>query len=123
VIGVVRNPDRVPELRERGVELRRADLAERAARAAFTAPALELRSAIADFFTTMRWPALATAARLRKSRRLTPRRVIWRRVVVGIEVLLPVRTLDEGKTAASSAANVPQAPSQVKGSSLTGAVR
>jgi nucleoside-diphosphate-sugar epimerase len=29
VIGVVRNPDRVPELRERGVELRRADLAER----------------------------------------------------------------------------------------------
>jgi dihydroflavonol-4-reductase len=28
VIGVVRNPDRVPELRERGVELRRADLAE-----------------------------------------------------------------------------------------------
>ena len=29
VIGVVRNPDRVPELRDRGVELRRADLAER----------------------------------------------------------------------------------------------
>jgi dihydroflavonol-4-reductase len=29
VVGVVRNPDRVPELRERGVELRRADLAER----------------------------------------------------------------------------------------------
>ncbi len=29
VIGVVRNPDRVPELRARGVELRRADLAER----------------------------------------------------------------------------------------------
>ena len=29
VIGVVRNPERVPELRERGVELRRADLAER----------------------------------------------------------------------------------------------
>ena len=29
VIGVVRNPDRVPALRERGVELRRADLAER----------------------------------------------------------------------------------------------
>ncbi|HEY8155109.1 MAG TPA: NAD(P)-dependent oxidoreductase [Myxococcota bacterium] len=28
VVGVVRNPDRVPELRERGVELRRADLAE-----------------------------------------------------------------------------------------------
>lgn len=28
VIGVVRNPDRVPELRGRGVELRRADLAE-----------------------------------------------------------------------------------------------
>ena len=31
VIGVVRNPDRVPALRERGVELRRADLADRAA--------------------------------------------------------------------------------------------
>jgi dihydroflavonol-4-reductase len=30
VIGVVRNPDRVPELARRGVELRRADLAERA---------------------------------------------------------------------------------------------
>jgi len=29
VIGVVRNPERLPELRERGVELRRADLAER----------------------------------------------------------------------------------------------
>jgi nucleoside-diphosphate-sugar epimerase len=29
VVGVVRNPDRVPELRQRGVELRRADLAER----------------------------------------------------------------------------------------------
>src|SRR3989442_7523467 len=29
VIGVVRNPDRVPELAARGVELRRADLAER----------------------------------------------------------------------------------------------
>src|SRR5207244_3981880 len=29
VVGVVRNPDRVPELRERGVELRRADLAAR----------------------------------------------------------------------------------------------
>lgn len=29
VIGVVRNPDRVPELARRGVELRRADLAER----------------------------------------------------------------------------------------------
>jgi nucleoside-diphosphate-sugar epimerase len=29
VIGVVRNPDRVPELAGRGVELRRADLAER----------------------------------------------------------------------------------------------
>lgn len=29
VVGVVRNPDRVPELRARGVELRRADLAER----------------------------------------------------------------------------------------------
>jgi nucleoside-diphosphate-sugar epimerase len=29
VIGVVRNPERVPELHERGVELRRADLAER----------------------------------------------------------------------------------------------
>ena len=29
VVGVVRNPDRVPELHERGVELRRADLAER----------------------------------------------------------------------------------------------
>jgi dihydroflavonol-4-reductase len=29
VIGVVRNPERVPELRERGIELRRADLAER----------------------------------------------------------------------------------------------
>ena len=28
VIGVVRNPDRVPELAERGVELRKADLAE-----------------------------------------------------------------------------------------------
>src|SRR2546422_10388402 len=37
-------------------------------------------------------PALVAAARLRKSRR-----------VVAIEVLLPVRTLDEGKTAASSA--------------------
>jgi len=30
-IGVVRNPDRVPELRERGVELRRADLTDCAA--------------------------------------------------------------------------------------------
>jgi len=30
VIGVVRNPERVPELARRGVELRRADLAERA---------------------------------------------------------------------------------------------
>src|SRR6185436_2115892 len=30
VIGVVRNPDRVPALARRGVELRRADLAERA---------------------------------------------------------------------------------------------
>lgn len=30
VIGVVRNPDRVPDLARRGVELRRADLAERA---------------------------------------------------------------------------------------------
>src|SRR5436309_15196147 len=29
VIGVVRNPDRVPELARRGVELRKADLAER----------------------------------------------------------------------------------------------
>ncbi len=29
VIGVVRNPDRVPELAARGVELRQADLAER----------------------------------------------------------------------------------------------
>lgn len=29
VIGVVRNPDRVPALRDRGVELRRADLADR----------------------------------------------------------------------------------------------
>src|ERR1043166_376544 len=29
VIGVVRNPDRVPELTARGVELRRADLADR----------------------------------------------------------------------------------------------
>src|SRR5712691_6318889 len=29
VVGVVRNPDRVPELARRGVELRRADLAER----------------------------------------------------------------------------------------------
>ncbi len=29
VIGVVRNPDRVPELKQRGVELRKADLAER----------------------------------------------------------------------------------------------
>ncbi|MBI1814703.1 MAG: NAD(P)-dependent oxidoreductase [Deltaproteobacteria bacterium] len=29
VIGVVRNPDRVPELKRRGVELRKADLAER----------------------------------------------------------------------------------------------
>jgi nucleoside-diphosphate-sugar epimerase len=34
VIGVVRNPDRVPELARRGVELRRADLAERARLAA-----------------------------------------------------------------------------------------
>jgi nucleoside-diphosphate-sugar epimerase len=34
VIGVVRNPDRVPELRARGVEMRRADLADRAALAA-----------------------------------------------------------------------------------------
>jgi dihydroflavonol-4-reductase len=33
-IGVVRNPDRVPSLRARGVELRRADLADRAALAA-----------------------------------------------------------------------------------------
>jgi len=33
-IGVVRNPDRVPALRARGVELRRADLADRAALAA-----------------------------------------------------------------------------------------
>jgi len=31
VIGVVRNPDRVPALAERGVEMRRADLADRAA--------------------------------------------------------------------------------------------
>jgi nucleoside-diphosphate-sugar epimerase len=29
VIGVVRNPDRVPELKRRGVEMRRADLAEK----------------------------------------------------------------------------------------------
>src|SRR5437899_4136385 len=29
VIGVVRNPDRVPELQQRGVEFRKADLAER----------------------------------------------------------------------------------------------
>src|SRR5712692_8162136 len=29
VIGVVRNPDRVPELARRGVELRKADLAQR----------------------------------------------------------------------------------------------
>lgn len=34
VVGVVRNPDRVPELRTRGVELRKADLADRAALAA-----------------------------------------------------------------------------------------
>jgi nucleoside-diphosphate-sugar epimerase len=34
VIGVVRNPDRVPALRAAGVELRRADLADRAALAA-----------------------------------------------------------------------------------------
>src|SRR5512135_2752423 len=33
-IGVVRNPDRVPSLRARGVELRRADLADRGALAA-----------------------------------------------------------------------------------------
>lgn len=29
VVGVVRNPDRVPELKEKGVELRKADLADR----------------------------------------------------------------------------------------------
>jgi nucleoside-diphosphate-sugar epimerase len=34
VIGVVRNPDRVPALAERGAEMRRADLADRAALAA-----------------------------------------------------------------------------------------
>src|SRR3989442_15151823 len=34
VIGVVRNPDRVPELARRGVEMRRADLAGRARLAA-----------------------------------------------------------------------------------------
>src|SRR5438093_13050268 len=36
-------------------------------------------------------PALVTAARLRKSRRVTLRRVVWRGSVAGIEVLLPVR--------------------------------
>src|SRR5207249_8477419 len=36
-------------------------------------------------------PAPVTAARLRKSRRVTPRRVVGRGSVAGIEVLLPVR--------------------------------
>jgi hypothetical protein len=38
-------------------------------------------------------PTLVTAARSRKSRRVTPRRVVLRELVVGIEVLLPVRNV------------------------------
>src|SRR5438093_13720 len=68
-------------------------------------------------------PALVTAARLRKSRRVTLRRVVWRGSVAGIEVLLPVRTLGEGKTAASSAAKLPYAPREVKGMMLSSAHR
>src|SRR5262245_1597190 len=59
-------------------------------------------------------PTPVTAARLRNSRRVTPRRVALRELVAGIEVLLPVRTLDERKTAASSAANLPRASREVK---------
>src|SRR5439155_12162062 len=60
-------------------------------------------------------PAVAQPARLRKSRRVTSRRAVWRGSVAGIGALLPVRTLDEGKTAASSAAILPHAPGEVKG--------
>jgi nucleoside-diphosphate-sugar epimerase len=56
VIGVVRNPDRVPELAARGVELRRADLAERDRLAAGFAGAAAVVSNAALFsLRNQRW--------------------------------------------------------------------
>ncbi len=56
VVGVVRNPERVPELAERGVTLRRADLAERERLAAGFADADAVVSNAALFaLTNRRW--------------------------------------------------------------------
>jgi dihydroflavonol-4-reductase len=56
VVGVVRNPDRVPELAARGVELRRADLAERDALArGFAGAAAVVSNAALFSLRNQRW--------------------------------------------------------------------
>src|SRR5437870_5567509 len=79
----VRTPPRFGGLRLAGIQSGYGEAAEALRRPPATASAVI--------------PAPVTAARLRKSRRVTRRRVVWRGSVAGIEVLLPVRTLDEGK--------------------------